>query len=222
MSSSGPLVAIDGPGGSGKSTVARGVADALGLEWLDTGAMYRAVTLLALRRGVPTADDQALGRLAASTVIEVGPRVLMNDVDVTEEIRSGEIDANVSYVAANPSVRSVLVERQRAWALERGAGVLEGRDIGSVVLPDADVKVYLTASEAERARRRRAEHAAGGQTSDLVATRAAISARDVIDAGRADSPLVVAEGAVVIDSTGRSADDVVSEIAALARQAVDR
>jgi cytidylate kinase len=219
MSAPGVVVAIDGPGGSGKSTVARAVAAALDLDHLDTGAMYRAVTLEAIRRGVPADAEAALSELADSLEIVVAERVLVDGDDVTEEIRGADVNARVSVVAANPGVRTSLVRRQRAWVAERGAGVVEGRDIASVVLPDADVKVYLTASEAERARRRAEEQGQLGAADPLEAARASITARDALDSTRADSPLVVADGAVVIDSTERSPASVIAEIIELARHA---
>jgi CMP/dCMP kinase len=219
---SGPrvVVAIDGPGGSGKSTVARAVAAALDLEHLDTGAMYRAVTLEATRRGVAADDEAALAALADALDIVVAERVMVDGDDVTEEIRGDDVNAQVSVVAANPGVRSSLVARQRAWVTDRGAGVVEGRDIGSVVLPDADVKVFLTASEAERARRRAEEQPSADASDPIEAARASITARDSLDSTRAVSPLVVADGAVVIDSTGRSPASVIAEILGLARASV--
>jgi cytidylate kinase len=218
MSAPGVVVAIDGPGGSGKSTVARAVAAALDLDHLDTGAMYRAVTLEAIRRGVPADAEAALSELADSLEIVVAERVLVDGDDVTEEIRGDDVNAQVSVVAANPGVRNSLVRRQRAWVADRGAGVVEGRDIASVVLPDAEVKVYLTASEGERARRRAEEQGLGSPV-PLEAARASITARDSLDSTRADSPLVVADGAVVIDSTDRSPASVIAEILELARAA---
>lgn len=202
------IIAIDGPAGSGKSTVAREVARRLGLDWLDTGAMYRSVALAALRRGIDPADAEAVARLAAAVGIEVGERVYLDGADVTAEIRSPDVDRAVSVVAANPAVRAEMVRRQRAWAAERGGGVVEGRDIGSVVFPDAELKVYLTASDEVRARRRAAERA--GADTETVA--AAIARRDRLDATRAASPLVVPEGAVVIDTTDRTVADVADAI----------
>lgn len=202
------VIAIDGPAGSGKSTVAREVARRLGLDWLDTGAMYRSVALAALRRGIDPADAEAVARLAAAVGIEVGERVYLDGADVTAEIRSPDVDRAVSVVAANPAVRAEMVRRQRAWAAERGGGVVEGRDIGSVVFPDAELKVYLTASDEVRARRRAAERAGA----DTEAVAAAIARRDRLDATRAASPLVVPEGAVVIDTTDRTVADVADAI----------
>jgi cytidylate kinase len=222
MSTSRLVVAIDGPGGSGKSTVARAVAAALELEHLDTGAMYRAVTLEALRRGIAPDDADALGALAESLELVVAARVVVDGTDVTEEIRGDDVNANVSVVAAHEPVRAALVRRQRGWVEERGAGVVEGRDITTVVLPDAPVKVYLTASEAERARRRAEEQGLGVGAEPLAATRAAIAKRDELDSNRATSPLAVAEGAVVIDSTDRSAASVIAEILAIAHEAAGK
>ncbi|HVB04786.1 MAG TPA: (d)CMP kinase [Acidimicrobiales bacterium] len=206
------VIAIDGPGGSGKSTIARALGARLALPVLDTGAMYRAVTLLARRRGVDPTDGAALAALAAAMEIEVDGLVTLDGEDVSEAIRSAEIDAVVSTVAAHPAVRAELVARQRAWVAGHGGGVVEGRDITSVVLPDADVRVYLTASAEERARRR-VDQRGGGEA--VGATQAEIAARDAKDSGRTASPLLVADGAVVIDSTGRPVDEIVDEIVAL-------
>ncbi|TMK85433.1 MAG: (d)CMP kinase [Actinobacteria bacterium] len=194
-----PLVAIDGPAGSGKSTVARTVAGRLGAAYLDTGAMYRSVALAALERGVDPTDGEALAKLAGALDIEVGERVLVDGVDATTAIRGPDVTAVVSAVSAHPPVRAEMVRRQRRWAEAHGGGVLEGRDIGSVVFPHADVKVFLTASEEERARRRAAD----------------ISRRDTIDSTRAASPLRPADDAVVIDTTGRTVDEVVDEVLGL-------
>jgi CMP/dCMP kinase len=196
------VVAIDGPVGSGKSTVAKAVADRLSLDHLETGAMYRAVAFAVLRRGVePTADDPVLAEVAREVRMEVGERLLVDGVDVTEELRRPEVGRAVSVVAADPGVRAELVRRQREWVAERGGGVVDGRDIGSVVFPDATLRVYLTASEEERARRR------GGDESA-----ADVARRDRVDSSRAASPMVVPEGALVIDTTDRSVDDVVDDI----------
>jgi cytidylate kinase len=209
------IVAVDGPSGSGKSTVARGVAKALGLEVLDTGAMYRAVTLAALDAGVSLADEDACAKLAQASTIEVERGVTRLDGrDVSAEIRGPEVTAAVSLVSAHPAVRRVLVERQRAWAGQHRGGVVEGRDIGTVVFPDAPVKVFLTASDDERARRRHLDEAAAAREVEVEAVREALRRRDRIDSSRTVSPLRAADDAVRIDTTGREVDDVVDEIVA--------
>jgi len=195
------VVAIDGPAGSGKSTVAKAVASELGWSFLDTGAMYRAVTVAAHRYGVELSDAEAMGSLARTVEIETLPRVMINGHDIEDEIRSTATNVGVSVVAATPKVREALVERQREWAARQPVGtVVEGRDITTVVFPDARLKVFLTASLEERARRRNEE----GEDS--------IARRDAADAGRVVSPLRQAEDAIVIDTTGRSVEDVVKEI----------
>ncbi len=210
------VVAIDGPGGSGKSTVAAALASRLGLDWLDTGAMYRAVALAALRRGIAPDDGEALAAAARGLRMEMAPRLLLDGEDVTVAIRGHDVDAVVSKVASHRGVREELVGRQREWVAARGSAVVEGRDITSVVLPDADLKIYLTAEPAERALRRAGEHAGGVPAhAQVAATSEAIERRDRLDAGRTHSPLVVAEGAVVVDSTGRTVAEVVDEIVAL-------
>ena len=202
------VIAIDGPAGAGKSTVARALAARLGLEYLDTGAMYRAVTLAAMRRGVDTADLELVTKLAEDVSLEVGEHgVLVDGFDATTEIRSREVTTAVSAVAANSGVRAEMVRRQRRWANERGGGVLEGRDIGSVVFPDAELKLYLTASPRVRAERRVAE--AGGDVDEIEA---AIERRDHHDSSRSDSPLVEADGSIVVDTTGLSIAEVLVRI----------
>ena len=201
------VVAVDGPVGSGKSTVARAVADRLDLPFLESGAMYRVVALVAVRRGIdPMAEGAAdeLAALAAELDMELGEKVLVDGVDVTSDLRSTEVGRTVSAVAATAGVRTELVRRQREWVEEHGGAVVEGRDIGSVVFPDATVKVFLTASAAERARRRELD-----ETADDLAR------RDLVDSTRAVSPLIVPQGAVVIDTTARPIDEVVDEIVAL-------
>jgi 3-phosphoshikimate 1-carboxyvinyltransferase len=194
------LLAIDGPAGAGKSTVSRAVANRLGVDRLDTGAMYRAVAALALAHGISPDDHGAVAALAAEAEIEVGPRVVISGLDVTDVIRSPEVGQAVSVVAANAEVRTQLVWRQRSWATAHGGGVVEGRDIGSVVFPHADVKIYLTASAEERIRRRQDESAAG------------VARRDRIDSTRAASPLAQAADAHRIDTTGRSVHEVIEEV----------
>ncbi len=202
------FITIDGPGGSGKSTVARALAAHLGWERLDTGAMYRAVALGALRRKVDAGDEAGLTAIARAMDLEVGESVRLDGEDVTTAIRSAEVDAIVSSVAQHPEVRRELVRRQQAWVAARDHGVLEGRDTGSVVVPDADLKVYLTARQEVRARRRGAQQ----QGQSLDAHSAALAHRDRTDAGRADSPLVVPEGALVVDSSDLEVDEVVDVV----------
>jgi len=196
----GPVVAIDGPAGAGKSTVAAAVAERLGVERLDTGAMYRAVAWAALERGVDPADEPAVAALAAELALTLESRVLVDGTDVTAAIRSPEVGRAVSVVAALPAVRRQLVARQRAWVAERGGAVVEGRDIGTVVFPAADLKVFLTASPEERARRRHDEAPEG------------VARRDRLDSNRATSPLVQADDARLLDTTGRAVEDVVAEV----------
>lgn len=204
------LIAIDGPGGSGKSTVARSVAARLGLAHLDTGAMYRAVAYAALRDGVDPGDGPALGRLARQMKLDAGERVIVDGEDATAAIRRHDVTAVVSQVSAHRAVRQEMVRRQRSWADAHGGGVVEGRDIGSVVFPRADLKVYLTASDAERARRRASD--LGSTDPRQVASD--LAARDRLDSTRAVSPLTVADGALVIDTTGQGVEDVVEEVLA--------
>lgn len=206
------VVAIDGPAGSGKSTVARAAAARLGLEVLDTGAMYRAVTLAVLDAGADPGDEAACARAAGAARIDLGLRVLLDGRDVTEAIRGPAVTAAVSAVSAHPSVRRALVAHQRAWAEAHGGAVVEGRDIGTVVFPDAPVKVFLTASDDERARRRARDEAAADRAADVEAIRADLVRRDALDSGRATSPLVAAPDALIVDSTQRSVDEVVAVI----------
>ena len=209
------VVAIDGPAGAGKSTVGRAVAERLGLDYLDTGAMYRAVTFAALRRGTDPADEAEMGELARSVDLRVEPSgasstVVVDGVDATIEIRGREVTSAVSVVAANSLVRAELVRRQREWVAARGGGVVEGRDIGSVVFPDATLKLYVTASPRIRAERRVAE--IGGDVDEVEAS---IIARDRTDASRADSPLTEVSDAVLVDTSDMSIDDVVERILGL-------
>jgi CMP/dCMP kinase len=202
------IVAIDGPAGAGKSTVGRAVAARLGLQYLDTGAMYRAVTFAALRRGIDPADESDVASLAAAIDMTLdGSAVIVDGVDATVEIRGREVTAAVSAVAANSQVRAELVRRQRSWVAEHGGGVVEGRDIGSVVFPDATLKLYVTASPRVRAERRVAE--IGGNVDDVEAS---IIERDRKDSTRADSPLMESSDAIVVDTTGSSVDEVVNQV----------
>lgn len=217
---SNPYVAIDGPAGAGKSTVAKTLAKKLDFIYVDTGAMYRAVTLAALRKGIDLKDQDCLTRLARDVSVALLPdgngglKVLLNGENVSEDIRSQEVSKNVSLVAMVPGVRKRLVELQRAMAA-RGGVVMEGRDIGTVVLPDAPVKVFLTATHVERAKRRREELAAKGNLIDQEQMEKEILIRDQIDSTREADPLTQAEDAVVIDSTSFSVKEVVDMIMAL-------
>jgi cytidylate kinase len=205
------VIAIDGPAGSGKSTIARRLATRLGLEYLDTGAMYRGVTFAALRRGIDPADDADVARIVGDVDLVVEPdRVVVDGVDATIEIRGPEVTRAVSLVAANPGVRSELVRRQREWAAERGGGVMEGRDIGTVVFPDAALKVYLTARPEVRAERRSKEV----EELSYETVAADLARRDALDQGREDSPLAEADDALVVDTSELSVDEVVEALAA--------
>ncbi len=219
----GPIVAIDGPAGAGKSTVASEVARRLGFTRIETGALYRAVALLAQRRGVALDDEPALARLAEAIDVRFEPqadgtnRVLLAGEDVTEALRAPQVSEAASRVAALPAVRAALLDLQRRLG-EGGGVVLEGRDIGTVVFPDAEVKIFLTASAEERAARRLAELRARGIAADPKQVLEAIERRDAQDAGRAVAPLVAAEDAVVVDSTGRTVDEVARRIVELVRR----
>lgn len=204
------VIAIDGPAGSGKSTVARALADRLGLAYLDTGAMYRSVTFAALRRGIDPADAAVVGRLATEVAIDLDPRCMVDGVDATVEIRGPEVSRAVSIVAANPAVRAEMVRRQRAWVADRGGGVLEGRDIGTVVFPDAELKVYLTADPEIRAQRRSKEVT----DLDYETVAADLARRDALDSGREVSPLAEAPDAFLLDTTGLTVEEIIDVIAA--------
>ncbi len=205
------VIAIDGPAGSGKSTIARRLATRLGLEYLDTGAMYRGVTFAALRRGIDPGDDADVARIVADVDLRVeSDRVVVDGVDATIEIRGPEVTRAVSLVAANAGVRAELVRRQREWAAERGGGVMEGRDIGTVVFPDADLKVYLTARPEVRAERRSKE--VEDLSYETVA--ADLARRDALDQGREASPLTEADDALVVDTSELSVDEIVEALAA--------
>jgi CMP/dCMP kinase len=211
----GLVIAIDGPAGAGKSTVGREVARRLGLDYLDTGAMYRAVAFAALRAGLPVSDEDEVAELARHMDLTVDDSgVFVDGLDATTEIRGREVTEAVIVVASNTAVREELRTRQRAWADEHGGGVIEGRDIGTVVFPDAALKLYVTASPRERAERRVRE--IGGDVGDVEAS---IAERDRRDMARADGPLRKGSDAVVVDSTGLTIDAVVDNVIALLPEA---
>jgi cytidylate kinase len=212
------IVAIDGPAGAGKSTIARRVAQKMGAIYVDTGAMYRAVALWAQRSGIATSDMKSVEKLAEHADIDlVGQRIFLNGEDVTDEIRRPEISQAASEVAAIPGVRRAMVALQRDMS-EKASLVMEGRDIGSVVFPDAEVKVFLDARPEERAQRRAAELEAKGVAVDLVDLTRQIAERDHRDRNRDTSPLIQAPDAAFLDSTGRTLEEVEEEILRLIRQ----
>jgi CMP/dCMP kinase len=215
------VVAIDGPAGSGKSTVARGVAAALGLPTLDTGAMYRAVALAALDAGVDLADADAVATVAHDASIELEEGVTRLDGrDVSDEIRGPRVTGAVSQVSGHPAVRAELVARQRAWVADHGGGVVEGRDIGTVVLADAPLKVFITARDDVRAARRQRDETAAQRAVAVDAVRDALDRRDRADGtlGRATRPEDAAPDAVVVDTSDVTADEVVAGLVARAQQ----
>ena len=202
------VVAIDGPAGAGKSTIAKALAARLGVRYLDTGAMYRAVTFAAMSSGIELNDQNLVADLTRkSKMLLTDESVVINGLDATVAIRSSEVTAAVSTVAANSQVRTELRERQRQWIADHNGGVVEGRDIGSVVFPDATLKVYLTASPIVRARRRVAQ--SGGNVDEIATS---IASRDLQDSSRSDSPLTQTDDAVIIDTSDRSIDEVVAHL----------
>ena len=219
------IIAIDGPAASGKSTIGKRLADKLGYLFFDTGLMYRAVTWLALQRGLDLDDEAAVTALAESVPIEVQPAsqpdgrscdVIVEGVDITWETRRPEVDANVSAISAYPGVRRALSAQQRRIG-QRGNVVMVGRDIGTVVLPGADLKIYLDATAEERARRRYDEIIARGEIADYDEILAKVIERDRIDSTRDVAPLKVAEDAIVVDSDKLSAEEVFQQILALCK-----
>lgn len=213
-------IALDGPAGAGKSTIAKQLAAHLDYVYIDTGAMYRAVTLAALEQGLNLEDGQVLGELMQSLDIRLTPgnqgqRVFIGDREVTEAIRTNEVTNNVSFVARQAEVRSALVIAQRKLA-EHGGIVMDGRDIGTVVLPDAELKVFLTASVEERASRRHRENKSRGIDSDLSSLQAEIALRDKRDSERTVSPLKQADDAIYLDTTELNIDQVVARLTELA------
>ena len=202
------VIAIDGPAGAGKSTIAKALASRLNMKYLDTGAMYRAVTFEAMLRELDLDDQGAITLMAQECDLHVGlDRVIINGHDATSAIRGPEVTGNVSKVAANSGVRTEMRIRQQEWATAHGGGVIEGRDIATVVFPDAVLKVFLTASPEVRAQRRVDQ--SGGNVAEIAA---AIAERDLLDSTRADSPLASSSDSVVVDTSDRAIDDVVDEI----------
>jgi cytidylate kinase len=222
------IIAIDGPVGSGKSTLARRVAELMGYVYIDTGAMYRAVALKALRRGLALDAETELEALAGATRIDLraddaggSQRIFLDDEDVTAAIRTPEVSQAASKVAVNAGVRHVLVAEQRRAGIAGGV-VMEGRDIGSVVFPEAELKIFLTASPETRAQRRWREHEQKGDAIDLATTLDEIRERDKRDVGRATSPLVRAADAVVVDSTAMEPEEVAKLVVMLAKDGLAR
>jgi cytidylate kinase len=212
------VIAIDGPSGAGKGTIARALARHLGYRHVDTGAMYRAVAWLAGRRAMRLDDEEAVALAAATTLLDISDgRVVIDGHDVTTAIRTPEIDRAAATVARLPAVRQVLVTRQRALGAAGGI-VMEGRDIGTVVFPDADLKIYLDADPSERARRRAHDPAHAGSTGPVTVVADAMAARDHLDTTRATSPLAVADDALRIDTTGMAVDDVVKRVLELVEE----
>ena len=221
--SSSLVIAIDGPAGTGKSSVSRGLARSLDARYLDTGAMYRIVTLAVLRAGVSLEDADAIGAAAASADLAVGydpdeDCSYLAGEDVSAEIRGDEVTKAVSAVSAVPAVRTRLVQLQRELAAGQGSVVVEGRDIGTVVLPNADVKIFLTASAEERARRRHDQNIASGLPSDYDAVLADVKRRDHLDSTRAVSPLRAADDALVVDTSDMTESEVVAHLLELVKQ----
>jgi cytidylate kinase len=214
------IIAIDGPSGAGKGTVARRLAGHLGYRHVDTGAMYRAVAWLATQKGVDLADANAVAAVAQQAAIDLEGGVRIDGHDITQAIRTADMDAAAGQVARHAPVRAVLVQRQRGYRTDRGL-VMEGRDIGTVVFPDADIKLYLDASPDERARRRAADsaHAIGREGAGVDGVAQALEARDRSDRTRAISPLTIAADAIYLDTTGMGIDAVLERVLTLVEQA---
>lgn len=205
------VVAIDGPAGAGKSSIAKALARALQLQYLDTGAMFRAVTSVALSTGIDVNDERAVGLIAEELDLVMSDKsIIANGVDVTADIRSSHVTNAVSTIAANSLVRSIMRDRQRTWSKANNGGVIEGRDIGTVVFPDAILKVYLTATPRVRAERRFAE--IGGDIDEIEKS---IAERDLKDSTRSDSPLRESEDSVVVDTSHQTIEEIVGHVVAL-------
>lgn len=220
---SGIVVAIDGPAGTGKSSVSRGLAEALGARYLDTGAMYRMVTLAVLRAGVDPMDAEAIAQIASTVQMSVdydpsGGRCYLAGEDVSAEIRGDAVTRAVSAVSSVPAVRVRLVDLQRRMANGGGNVVVEGRDIGTVVLPDAQVKIFLTASAETRARRRNDQNVAAGLADDYEGVLTDVRRRDHLDSTRAVSPLRAASDAVIVDTGDMAEEDVIAHLLELVKQ----
>ncbi|AXH98852.1 (d)CMP kinase [Sporosarcina sp. PTS2304] len=212
----GMRIAIDGPAAAGKSTIAKLVAKQLGYTYIDTGAMYRAITYKVLQRAVDLQDERSIAQLIKKTEIELHPgervqQVMLDGIEVTDVIRSHEVTSNVSAIAALTSVRELLVAKQQELAANCSV-VMDGRDIGTAVLPDAELKIFMTASVEERAQRRLAEEQSRGVTTDYETLKREISARDQADSAREISPLKKAKDAIIIDTTGKTIEEVTNSI----------
>ena len=217
------IIAVDGPAGTGKSSVSRGLARSLNARYLDTGAMYRIVTLAVVRAGVDLADTPAIEKAAADVPLSVGydpdeDKAYLDAEDVSHEIRGDQVTRAVSAVSAVPAVRARLVGLQRELAEGPGSVVVEGRDIGTVVLPDADLKIFLTASGEERARRRNDQNVAGGREDEYETVLADVKRRDHLDSTREVSPLRAADDAVVVDTSDMTESEVIAHLTELAEQ----
>ncbi|MCV7258962.1 (d)CMP kinase [Mycobacterium shimoidei] len=219
----GVVVAVDGPAGTGKSSVSRGLARGLGARYLDTGAMYRIVTLAILRAGIDPEDQTAVGEAAQTVQLSVGydpdeDRCYLDGEDVSSEIRGEAVTRAVSAVSSVPAVRARMVDLQRSLAAGQDSIVVEGRDIGTVVLPDADVKIFLTASAETRAQRRNDQNVAAGLPDDYAGVLADVRRRDHLDSTRAVSPLRAADDAVIVDTSAMTEPEVIDHLLKLVRQ----
>lgn len=219
----GVVVAVDGPAGTGKSSVSRGLARGLGARYLDTGAMYRIVTLAILRAGIDPEDQAAVGEAAQTVQLSVGydpdeDRCYLDGEDVSSEIRGEAVTRAVSAVSSVPAVRARMVDLQRSLAAGQDSIVVEGRDIGTVVLPDADVKIFLTASAETRAQRRNDQNVAAGLPDDYAGVLADVRRRDHLDSTRAVSPLRAADDAVIVDTSAMTEPEVIDHLLKLVRQ----